>query len=187
MLERLEAAVARIEALAAGPATATALERLVALHEAGWLTEEELAAAKRRVLAEPSVAPGELRRIGPGRHRRTLAVDFDGVLHSYASGWQGPTTIPDPPVAGAIEWLTAAAERFDLAICSVRSAHPGAIDAMRAWLRAHGLPERVLERLRFPIAKPAAELYIDDRAYRFDGAFPSFDELANLAPWTRRR
>lgn len=186
-VDRLEAAIARVEALAGGPAVASALERVVALHEKGWLSAEELEAAKRRVLAEPSVEPGELRRIGPGRHRRTLAVDFDGVIHSYASGWQGPTAIADPPVDGAIEWLTAASERFDLAIHTVRSAHPGAIDAMRAWLREHGLPERVLERLRFPLTKPPAELYLDDRAYRFDGTFPSFDALAELTPWTRKR
>ncbi len=186
-LERLEAAIARVEALAGGAAIASALERLVVLHERGWLSAEELEAAKRRVLSEPSLEPGELRRIGPGRHRRTLAVDFDGVIHSYASGWQGPTAIADPPVPGAIDWLTAASERFDLAIHSVRSAQPGAVDAMRAWLREHGLPERVLERLRFPVAKPPAELYLDDRAYRFDGTFPSFDALAELTPWTRKR
>ncbi len=187
-IDRLEAAVARIEAAAQGTALVSALERLVALHEAGWLSAEELADAKRRVLREPAEAePGELRRVGPGRHRRTLAIDFDGVLHSYASGWQGASVIADPPVEGAIDFLTAAVERFDLAIYSVRSAYPGAVDAMRAWLRRHGLPERVLERLRFPVAKPPAELYIDDRAFRFDGTFPSFDELAQLAPWTHKR
>lgn len=186
-IDRLEAAIARVEALGEGATIASALERLVALHQAGWLTADELTEAKRRALRDPSAEPGELRRIGPGRHRRTLAIDFDGVLHSYASGWQGPAVIADPPVERAIEWLTAAVERFDLAIYSVRAAYPGGIDAMRAWLRQHALPERVLERIRFPIAKPPAELYIDDRAFRFEGKFPSFDELAQLAPWTRKR
>lgn len=186
LVERLEAALARLEALSEAPALVTGLERLVALHRDGWLTADELAEAKRRLLASGEEV-GELRRVGPGRHRRTLAIDFDGVLHSYASGWQGATSVPDPPVEGAIAWLTEAAERFDLAIWSVRTAHPGALEAMRAWLRAHGLPERVLERLRFPLAKPPAELYIDDRAYRFEGTFPSFDELATLEPWTRAK
>jgi hypothetical protein len=189
VVERLEAAVARLEARDAAVDWVRALERLVELHERGWLSADELSAAKRRVLEERDAVESvsELRRVGPGRHRKTLAIDFDGVLHAYTSGWQGPTTIADPPVEGALEWLTQVAELFDLAIFSARSAQPGAIDAMRAWLRANGLPERVLSRLRFPVSKPPAELYLDDRAWRFEGRFPSLDELADLEPWTRAR
>ena len=34
-----------------------------------------------------------------------ICVDFDGVIHSYTSGWKGIDVIPDDPVPGAIEWL----------------------------------------------------------------------------------
>ena len=180
--EETEGASAEPDALV-GP-----LERLVRLREEGWLTDGELARAKELLLGEAAdLEPGDLRRVGPGRHRRTLAIDFDGVIHSYASGWRGPLEIPDPPVDGAIEWLVQASERFDLAITTVRAAHPGAIEAMKAWLRRHGLPERVLERLRFPLHKPPAEVYIDDRGWRFEGTFPSFELLGELEPWTRKK
>jgi len=153
---------------------ADALERLAALHDRGFLTDDELAQAKAIVLGpdpgEPPVRP-------------VLGVDFDGVLHSYASGWQGATTIADPPVDGAIEWLTEATEHFDVVIASVRNAHPGAPAAIRAWLEAHGLPSSVLARIRIPTGVPHVDLLIDDRAHRFDGEFPSLDALGDLTPW----
>jgi hypothetical protein len=40
-------------------------------------------------------------------HKLTICVDFDGVLHSYASGWKGAGVVADGPVDGAIEWLNA--------------------------------------------------------------------------------
>lgn len=37
-----------------------------------------------------------------------LCVDFDGVIHSYASGWTKTDTVADDPVPGAIGWLYSA-------------------------------------------------------------------------------
>ena len=70
--------------------------------------------------------------------KRTIALDFDGVLHSYKSGWQGPTNIPDPPVPGAIEFLLQLIdEDWDIAIFSTRSTKWGGRKAMKKWLRYH--------------------------------------------------
>lgn len=64
-----------------------------------------------------------------------LCLDFDGVLHSYTSGWKGAREIPDLPVPGAIKFLLAARTQFDVAILSSRSHHWFGRMAMREWLR----------------------------------------------------
>ncbi|MEO0481947.1 MAG: hypothetical protein AAF196_20980 [Planctomycetota bacterium] len=127
--------------------------------------------------------------------RYTIAVDFDGVLNSYESGWQGATVLPDPPVEGAIEWLHEMIQDFDIAIMSTRNWQEGGIEAMRAWLQEHtpaplwyeGGGERGLEDIQFPTSKPPALIYLDDRAVRFEGpgTFPSKSDVHRLRPWNK--
>src|ERR1700743_3429981 len=54
-------------------------------------------------------------------YKPILCLDFDGVIHSYASGWKGADVIPDPPVAGAIEFIREALKHFRVAIFSSRT------------------------------------------------------------------
>lgn len=126
----------------------------------------------------------------------TVAVDFDGVIHSYTSPWVDARTIPDPPVPGAIHWLFRTIQHFEVAIFSTRNFQEGGISAMRDWLRLHadalwaepGPGYRGLEDITFPLVKPAALIYLDDRALRFDGEnFPEKDEIHQLRPWNKPR
>ena len=64
-----------------------------------------------------------------------LCLDFDGVIHSYESGWKGAATIPGPPVPGALEFIVAALKDFNVAILSSRSHQWGGRRAMKRWLR----------------------------------------------------
>jgi hypothetical protein len=68
-----------------------------------------------------------------------LLFDFDGVIHSYKSGWRGPAVVPDPPVPGAIEFLINLidAEEYDVCIYSARSSQRGGIRSMKKWLSEH--------------------------------------------------
>jgi hypothetical protein len=115
-----------------------------------------------------------------------LCIDFDGVLHSYSSGWKGPTEIPDLPVAHAIEWLNDLISDgyFELAIYSSRSRYEGGIGAMQIWLYNNGF--RQLNALSFPTEKPPAFLQIDDRAICFEGLFPHVDTLKAFRPWNKK-
>ncbi|HUD75132.1 MAG TPA: hypothetical protein VMQ76_08675 [Terracidiphilus sp.] len=129
-----------------------------------------------------------------------MAIDFDGVLHSYTSGWKGATTLPDPPVPGAIEWLDSLVEdgdsvctmaprfrEFDVCIFSSRARYWGARAAMKRWLVKWGFPKHKLGKIRFPLLKPPSHLLIDDRAMQFQGSFPSVAEMLEFKPWNRRR
>lgn len=117
---------------------------------------------------------------------KTISVDFDGVIHSYTSPWTTADEVRDPPVPGAMEWLVQASQRFIVCISSARSSQPGGIEAMKTWLAHHELPPSVLEKIQFPTEKPKAVLYIDDRAFRFEGDFPTMAEIDEFRPWNRR-
>jgi len=125
-------------------------------------------------------------------YKPILCLDFDGVLHSYSTGWKGATEIPDPPTDGAMEWLKELLEEdyFDVQIYSSRSRYEGGIQAMRKWLidnfEAVGISDGKAYKLKFPTEKPPAFLQIDDRCICFNGEFPTFEEMKNFKPWNKR-
>lgn len=123
--------------------------------------------------------------------RPIVCFYFDGVVHSYTSGWQGPRTISDPPMPDAIACMMVLLNHgFDICIYSSRSGKLGGRWAMRRWLKKHAgalwypSPGVLgLEEVRFPLFKPAATVTIDDRAIRFEGTFPTLQELRDFKPW----
>jgi hypothetical protein len=137
---------------------------------------------------------------------KTLCLDFDGVLHSYTSGWQGAGKIPDPPAEGAMEFLCNAIDQFDVAIYSSRSSSLRGRWAMKRWLRQHMIEhcmsslgssafdaygeavedaEFFLEKIRWPWFKPAAHVTLDDRAMQFTGEWPAISDLMRFRPWNK--
>jgi hypothetical protein len=119
-----------------------------------------------------------------------LCVDFDGVIHSYTSGWQGAEVVSDEPVEGAFEFLARAAAHFNVHVYSSRTSQEGGLWAMARWFKRHGWPagkEGVLEGLTFPRSKPAAFLTIDDRCYHFQGKWPDPEQLRSFEPWHEKK
>lgn len=132
-----------------------------------------------------------------------LCLDFDGVCHSYTSGWQGADVIPDAPVDGLWDFLDTASTHFDLAIFSSRSGQTGGRRAMLRWFAKHcpryGISEELGHsvswyatdsdarvRLTFPENKPPAFLSIDDRALLFTGVWPDIPALQTFKPWNKQ-
>jgi len=111
-----------------------------------------------------------------------LVLDFDGVLHSYSSGWAGATIIPDSPVPGAAEFCHRALEHFELWIVSSRCYEDDGIDAITKWLDKYQFPEDITVSGK----KPPAFLILDDRAITFTGTWPDVDSLLQFKPWNKR-
>jgi phosphoglycolate phosphatase-like HAD superfamily hydrolase len=91
-----------------------------------------------------------------------ICVDLNGVLDSYR-GWRGADHW-DPPAPGAREFLQALRDRGCRVIVFTTRHHVGVWE----WLRQHDLAtfvDEVTDR------KPAADVFVDDRAICFRGDF----------------
>ena len=96
--------------------------------------------------------------------KKTVVFDFDGVIHSYKSGWNGATIITDEPVEGIKEVIDDLRNDYKVVIVSTRCFQEGGIEAIREWLNIYSIKvDDVLGE------KPPAIVYVDDRAIRFDG------------------
>lgn len=132
-----------------------------------------------------------------------LCLDFDGVIHSYTSGWKGAAVIPDKPVPGALPFLFEAITHFNVQIYSSRSHQPGGILAMQKWLEVYSIDfwefdqlstpktaremtEILLGNITWPTEKPPAMVTIDDRAITFTGEWPTINSLMQFKPWNKQ-
>lgn len=111
-----------------------------------------------------------------------IVVDFDGVLHSYIAGWKGADVIPDEPTPGAQAFVRTMLDAgWDVVIVSTRAREPDGRRAIVTWLAAHDFPALDVQH-----EKPPALVYLDDRAMRFDGEWPTVAQVDVAAkPWNR--
>jgi len=129
-------------------------------------------------------------------YKPILCLDFDGVLHSYTSGWKGVHVADDPPVEGAVSFLVEATKHFKVAIYSSRSKSIRGRACMRRYMRKHFnvsltfSPDHscdlLYEELSFPWFKPSAFITIDDRALTFTGEWPAIQDLKGFKPWNKK-
>ena len=98
-------------------------------------------------------------------YKPTVVFDFDGVIHSYTSGWKGIAEIPDPPVPGIREAIAELRQLgYRVVVVSTRCSAAEGMGAVRRYLRDNGIEVDSVQ-----MEKPPALCYIDDRAIRFDG------------------
>lgn len=108
---------------------------------------------------------GEKTRAWSSTHKPNIVFDFDGVIHSYTSGWKGAGNIPDPVVSGISDAINELRDRgYRVVVVSARCSTPEGMGAVRHYLKKN---EIVVDDVM--AEKPPALCYIDDRAIRFDG------------------
>lgn len=111
--------------------------------------------------------------------KQTVIFDFDGVIHSYTSSWQGTTIIPDPPVPGIKEAINEIRKHYRVVIVSSRCYKHGGIAAITAWLNKYDI---VVDEITDE--KPPAVVIIDDRAITFDGHPENLlAKIQKFKPW----
>ncbi len=109
---------------------------------------------------------------------RTIALDFDGVLHQYDGVYSAFLSEPIPGAREAIfEFLE---NGFEVVIFSTRDS-----ESIETWLKEHNFPP-----LTVTDKKPLCVVMVDDRAIRFDGVWsPEFiASVACFRPyWGKRK
>ena len=112
--------------------------------------------------------------------KKTVVFDFDGVIHSYKSGWKGIDIISDKPTEGIKDVIEKSRKNnYEVVIVSTRTSEEKGKQAIEKWLEQN---EIVVDRLCKE--KPPALVYVDDRAICFDGNCDKLvDKISNFKSW----
>lgn len=115
----------------------------------------------------------------------TVVFDFDGVIHSYTSGWKGAAVADDPPVEGIKEALRDIVQQgYRVVVVSTRCATEEGLKCVRRYLYEHDMLAYVD---KVCMEKPPALVYIDDRAICFDGHPEKLlGAIRNFKPWNKK-
>lgn len=107
----------------------------------------------------------------PGFKENQIAIDFDGVIHKNSKGYYDGT-IYDEPIEGSLDAIKKLSEKYDIVIytCKAIQDRPeinGKTGVMLVdeWLEKYGIRDYVK---RITSEKPRAQIYIDDKGYRFE-------------------
>lgn len=119
--------------------------------------------------------------------KKVLAIDLDGTLLQY-DGWKGDAHYGEP-IAGMKEVLERVrAAGWTIVIWTTRSGD----GAIRAHLAKHHIPFDYLNKN--PHGPPSdspkvfADVYLDDRALRFEGSTDGLAEkILNAEPWFEKK
>lgn len=110
---------------------------------------------------------------------KTIAVDFDGVIHAYSRGWYDGS-IYDEPMVGALEALEHFHDQgYEVVIFSARAGLVGGFDQIKEWMDRNGF-EYGKHYQGITHTKIPARIYLDDRGLRFTNWMDSVLDIDTL-------
>lgn len=113
---------------------------------------------------------------------KTIAFDFDGVIHQFKKGWQGAEIISEKPVRGIRNVLSELKVKgYKITIYSCRALTLEGYRAMVKWLAENKMIEFIED---ITSSKPIAKVMVDDRCINFRGNTTSLvDEIESFRSW----
>ena len=121
--------------------------------------------------------------------KRTICIDFDGVVHDYSSGWQGEDVfgqmIPNADTGTSV----LKQKGWTVIIFTTRKK----TDELEKWLKEHNITyDYINENPGQPdgtSGKIMADVYLDDRGICFRGRWDSWlvREILDFEPWQEQQ
>jgi hypothetical protein len=114
---------------------------------------------------------------------QVIAIDFDGVIHSFELGFHDGT-IYGTPIPGSIEAIKKISKKYKIVIYTAKAKKDRplingktGIELVWEWLKKYNIDQYIQE---ITAEKPRAICYIDDKAIRFINWNQTLNDLLNF-------
>lgn len=114
---------------------------------------------------------------------QVIAIDFDGVIHSFELGFHDGT-IYGTPIPGSIESIKKISKKYKIVIYTAKAKKDRplingktGIELVWEWLKKYDIDQYIQE---VTAEKPRAICYIDDKAIRFIDWNQTLNDLLNF-------
>ena len=111
---------------------------------------------------------------------KNIAIDFDGVIHTFDKGFHDGTCYGDP-IEGSLEALKEIAKEYNIIIFTAKAKPSRPLvdgktgtELVQEWLEKHNVMQYVKE---ITAEKPRSQIYIDDKGYHFQDWVSTLDHL----------
>ena len=114
---------------------------------------------------------------------KTIAIDFDGVIHSFEFGFHDGT-IYGTPLPGSLESIRKISKKYKIVIYTAKAKKDRPLingktgtELVWEWLKKYEIDDLIEE---VPAEKPRAVCYIDDKAIQFINWNQALNDLSTF-------